>query len=222
MRRSLVLLVLLAAAGLGFARAEQLKLELSPVGYPEVATRFSLTCVRGFRCDGSHRAQLSFVLRRPARVSLAIVRPDGRLVRLLGPSRLRPKGRVRAAWDGRTDAGARVPDGSYRLRVGIGEGREITIPSPIVVDDVAPRIEPLGRGDPLRYRVSEAAAVRLAVWHVGPGRTPRKPVTYYRPRHGRIHWDEDALRPGTTVLLVLRAADAAGNRSSTRLFATAR
>src|SRR6187401_498917 len=79
--------VLIAAAAAAFLRAEQLKLERSPVASPSIQKYFSATCTAGTRhCDPSHRAALSFRLRRPATVSLAIVDPSGHVVRqLTGP-----------------------------------------------------------------------------------------------------------------------------------------
>ena len=85
--------VLIAASAVAFLRAEHLKLERSPVAKPSIQKYFSATCTVGTRhCKPSHRAALSFSLRRPATVSLAIVDGGGHVVRTLSGPVARPKG----------------------------------------------------------------------------------------------------------------------------------
>ena len=87
--------VLVAASAVAFLRAEHLKLERSPVAKPSIQKYFSATCTAGTRhCSPSHRAALSFSLRRPATVSLAIVDGGGHVVRRLSGPVARPKGPV--------------------------------------------------------------------------------------------------------------------------------
>ena len=101
--------VLIAAAAVAFLRAEHLKLERSPVAKPSIQKFFSPTCLAGTRhCSPSHRAALSFTIRRPATVALAIVDGDGHVVRRLSGPVARPGAR-----SGRRGTGAQ-PRGSSR------------------------------------------------------------------------------------------------------------
>jgi FlgD Ig-like domain len=210
--------VLIAAAAVAFLRAEQLKLERSPVAGPSIQKHFSATCTPGTRhCDPSHRAALSFRLRRPATVALAIVDSSGRVVRRLAGPVKRPAGEVRTSWDGRTGSGALAPDGDYRLRVELRSlGRTITIPDTIGLDDTPPviTIESAAGALPLRYGVSERSrvwAVARASDFTGPGDPPR---ASFRGRNGVIHFFPARQLPaGTPISLVLVALDAAGNAS---------
>ena len=83
----LVIGVLLTASGLAFLRAEQLKLERSPVGATRLQKYFSTTCPvhQHTRC-ASHSALLRFRMRVPARVALEIRSTSGAVVRHLTPA----------------------------------------------------------------------------------------------------------------------------------------
>ncbi|HSD00878.1 MAG TPA: FlgD immunoglobulin-like domain containing protein, partial [Gaiellales bacterium] len=211
--------VLIAAAGAAFLRAEQLKLQRSPIAGPSIQRHFSATCTAGTRhCDPSHRAALSFRLRRPATIALAIVDSGGHVVRRLAGPMARPAGEVRTSWDGRTPAGHLAPDGEYRLRVELRSlGRTITIPDPLALDDTPPviTVESPAGAVPLRYTVSE----RCRVWAVarmadftGPGDPPR---ASFRGRDGVVNFKPVRQIPaGTPINLVLVALDAAGNASA--------
>jgi hypothetical protein len=211
--------VLIAAAAAAFLRAEQLKLERSPVASPSIQKYFSATCTAGTRhCNPSHRAELSFRLRRPATVALAIVDASGHVVRQLTGPVARPEGEVHTSWDGRTTAGELAADGDYHLRVDLRSlDRTITIPDPLVLDDTPPVITVESRPGavPLRYRVSERArvwAVARAAGFTGPGDPPR---ASFRGRNGVVHFQPARRIPaGTPISLVLVALDAAGNAST--------
>jgi hypothetical protein len=211
--------VLLVAAAAAFLRAEHLKLERSPVARPSIQKYFSATCTAGTRhCSPSHRAALSFTLRRPATVALAIVDSDGHLVRRLGGPAARPKGAVSTTWDGRTDSGALAPDGDYHLRVELRSlDRTITIPDPLVLDDTRPvvTVESPPGAIPVRYGVSERArvwAVARIADYTGAGDAPR---ASFRGRNGVVHFQHARqIPPGTPIDLVLVALDAAGNSST--------
>src|SRR5436309_8647233 len=93
-----VIAVMLAASGLAFLRAEQLKLERSPVGGTHVQKYFSTTCAPlhpHTRC-ASHSVLMTFRLRKAGRVGLEIVSPSGVTVKRLTPAagRRLPMGRV--------------------------------------------------------------------------------------------------------------------------------
>ena len=190
--------VLIAASAVAFLRAEHLKLERSPVAKPLIQKFFSATCMAGTRhCSPSHRAALSFTIRRPATVALAIVDGDGHVVRRLSGPVARPKGVIRTSWDGRTASGRLAPDGDYHLRVELRSlDRTITIPNPVVLDDTPPVItvrSPAGE-TPVRYRVSE----RARVWAVArvanyTGQRRRAAGLLPGPERGRQlqGWDED-------------------------------
>jgi FlgD Ig-like domain len=213
----IVIAVLLAASGLAFLRAEQVKLERSPVGGTKLQKYFSTTCPihRKTRCT-SHSALLRFRLRKPAKVALAIENSAGEIVRRLTPAagERRPRGPVKLRWNGRTDSGAPAPPGTYHLRVDLlSLGRVITIPDPIELDNTRPTLTLLsGHGVlPLRYRTSEPAVVYVVARGVGAaaGR-----AALYRGHSGRVHFRHTQL-DGSTVRITLVAVDRAGNTSTT-------
>jgi len=210
--------VLIAASAVAFLRAERLKLDRSPVAGPSIQKHFSATCTPGTRhCSPSHRAALSFRLRRPATIALAIVDSSGHVVRRLSGPAAHPAGEVRTSWDGRTASGELAPDGDYRLRVELRSlDRTITIPDTVGLDDTPPVItitSPPGTL-PLRYDVSERSrvwAVARAANYTGPGDPPR---ASFRGRNGVIHFKPARqIAAGTPISLVLVALDAAGNAS---------
>jgi hypothetical protein len=208
----IVIAVLLAASGLAFLRAEQLKLERSPVGGTKLQKYFSTTCPihPKTRCT-SHSALLRFRLRKPATVALAIVNSSGDIIRRLTPAegeRL-PRGPVKLRWNGRTDARATAPQGTYHLRVDLlSLGQVITAPDPIELDNTPPTLTLLGRrGElPLRYSTSEPAVVYVIAR--GAGR-----AALYRGRGGRVHFRHTRLS-GSEAQITLTAVDRAGNRST--------
>jgi FlgD Ig-like domain len=220
-RRSLTLLAvaLLLASAAAFAWTEKLKLERPALGATRFVHRFAPTC-------GCRRsvARLSFRLRRPERLEVAVVsKEDEHVVRTLAEGLQRPEGRVVLRWDGRDDAGRIVPDGAYRLRVHLEEaGRIVLLRRQVKVDTRPPRVRLLGVSDTvltlgrttisLRYEASELGKPLLLV--------DRQLALRGRPhrarRPGTISWDgtvrSRTVRPGMhDVALVLR--DEAGNRS---------
>jgi hypothetical protein len=211
--------VLIVAAAAAFLRAEHLKLERSPVARPSIQKYFSATCTAGTRhCSPSHRATLSFMLRRPATVALSIVDAGGHEVRRLGGPQARAKGVVTTSWDGRTASGALAPDGDYHLRVDLRSlGRTITVPDPLVLDDTRPvvTVESPPGAVPVRYAVSERArvwAVARIADYAGTGDAPR---ASFRGRNGVVNFQRARqIPPGTPISLVLVALDAAGNSST--------
>jgi hypothetical protein len=212
----IVIGVLLAASGLAFLRAEQVKLERSPVGGTKLQKYFSTTCPihRTTRCT-SHSALLRFRLRKPATVALTIESSSGDIIRRLTPTageRL-PRGPVKMRWNGRTDTGATAPQGTYHLRVDLRSlGRVITIPDPIELDNTPPTLTLLGRRGalPLRYSTSEPAVVYVIAR--GEGADAGR-AALYRGRGGRVHFRRTRLA-GSDVQIMLMAVDRAGNRSA--------
>jgi hypothetical protein len=179
------------------------------------------------------RARVSFWIVRGDDVSVSIVDGGGRIVRtLLDGYRLPERVRITRWWDGRTESGAVVPDGRYRVRIAlIHQGRTIDLPRAIRVDTRPPRprvasIEPRAGDRPaflpqegidavtVRVAGTERRRARLVIW--------RTDVTPPR-RVGRIviPFDQDTARwdgtlggrpaPAGTYLMGVLVADRPGN-----------
>ena len=212
-----VIAVMLAASGLAFLRAEQLKLERSPIGGTQVEKFFSTTCQPlhpHTRCS-SHSALMTFRLRKAGRVALAIVNGSGATVEQLTPAagQRRPRGRVTVRWNGRTDSGAQAPEGSYHLRVHlISLGRTITIPDSTQLDLTPPTVtlESAPGSHVIRYSTSEPAI--LLVRATGTGSNAGHSALF-RGHGGRVHFRRTKLA-GAEVTVTLVAVDRAGNRSA--------
>ena len=212
--------VLIAASAVAFLRAEHLKLERSPVAKPSIQKFFSATCIAGTRhCSPSHRAALSFTLRRPATVALAIVDGDGHVVRTAERPGRAPQGRR----SGRRGTGA-PPRASSRPTAtttcastcgrSTGRSRSPTRWCSTTRRRWSPsRARPATT--PVRYGVSERArvwAVARIANYTGPGDAPR---ASFRGRNGVVHFKPSRkIPPGTPIDLVLVALDAAGNSST--------
>ncbi len=203
-----LLVALLGATAVVFVITEGLKLEPSPVTKVFVTKIFSPTC----EC-GTNFARIHFRLRKPDRMTLAIVDGGDRLVRtLVGPVH-RSKGSVTASWDGRDEAGSVVTDGNYLPRVHLRH-RTILMQNRIRVDttppvlrlrQVGPRVVEPGKRLKVRYLVSEPARIRVFL-------NGRRVV---RGRSTRLKWKvewEVRGRPGRYRLTVA-ARDVAGNLS---------
>ncbi len=214
----IVIGVLLAASGLAFLRAEQLKLERAPVGGTHLQKYFSTTCspVRPATRCSSHSALLRFRLRTAGRVALAISDGSGKIVDHLTPAsgRRLPRGQVSVRWNGGVDGGGTAADGVYHLRVALlSLHRVITIPDPVELDNTAPTLTLLSRPGslPIRYRTSEAAVVFVRAIGLGPD-TGRS--TLFHGRAGVAHFHRSGLT-GAQVRITLVAVDPAGNASAT-------
>ena len=212
-----VIAVMLAASGLAFLRAEQLKLERSPVGGTHVKKYFSTTCAPVHphtRC-ASHSSLMSFRLRQPGRVALAIVDTSGDTIERLTPAagRQMRKGRVTLRWDGHTDGGGNAPEGTYHLRVHLlSLGRTITIPDPIELDLTPPTLTLLSKpgSRPVRYETSEPGVVLVRATGTG---SDAGHGALFRGRDGRVRFRHTKLA-GAEVSVTLVAVDRAGNRSA--------
>lgn len=211
-------LVLLAASAVAFGRIESLKLETNPVSGPTITSVFSPVC----DCP-TRRAQISFRLVHRGALTLAITTPQNEVVRTLVDGKRFRAGRHHFTWNGRSDSGALVPDGAYRIRVLLGgQHRKIVLPKNIVVDTVKPKltlvsakpttISPDGdhRSDSisLSYRLDEHAHVRVLVnGHVAV-------IGHGAPLAGTLHWGGTLHRqvlPAGTYGVTLVAEDLAGN-----------
>ncbi len=219
-----LVLVLLGGTAVAFGVIEGFKLERSPITAPDIDPTFSPVC----RCP-QRRALIAFKLRKTRTLTVSVVADGNRLVRTLvagkrfhGNTRLR----LKFHWDGRDEAGALVPDGSYRVRINVGgQHRAIVLPKEIVVDTKPPHvrlvsarprvISPDGdhRHDELAvgYRVSEPATVRLLV-----NGNIRVRGAHTRPS-GTLYWPGTANGkplPAGGYQVQLVARDLAGNRSA--------
>jgi hypothetical protein len=212
-----VIAVMLAASGLAFLRAEQLKLERSPVGGTHVQKYFSTTCRPlhpHTRC-ASHSALITFRLRKAGRVALEIVNTSGATVERLTPQagRQMAQGRVALRWHGRTDSGTQAPQGTYHLCVHLlSLGRTITIPDPTELDLTPPTVtlESAPGSHVIRYRTSEPAIVLVRANGTGPNAGHS---ALFRGHNGRVHFRRTKLA-GAQVTVTLVAVDRAGNRSA--------
>ena len=214
----MLVVALLAATAIAFGVTQRLKLERGPIAGPDIAKVFSPVC----RC-AKERASIEFRLRQAATLTIGIVDEDGDQVRTLIRDRPYPAGRVAVVWNGRDDAGERVPDGEYRPRVELGR-REIVMPNRIEVDTRAPRIRitkvsrdvfsPDGDGRldsvTVRYAQTERAQPSLFV----NGRFFEQ--KYSRLETGEFRWfgrRAGRALPAGSYALSLRTDDVAGNRS---------
>jgi hypothetical protein len=215
-----LLLLLLVATTVAFAITEGLKLESSPIRSVAVDKTFSPTC----DCETSE-ATVRFRLQKADRLTLSIVDEKGHEVATLIAPESTKEGKVFAAWDGRDDAGAIVPDGEYRPRVHLERAhRTIVLPNPIRVDTRPPEISLVrlrprvfspdndGRNDKVAavYHVDEPAHALLFVdGHLrvrGKFAKPQGKLDWF----GRVnHHAFPAGRYGIT----LAARDIAGNLS---------
>ncbi len=210
---ALVLALLVTTAG-AFALTESLKLEKSPITGTKVQKTFSPTCGCPTRV-----ARIAFRLRTANRLTAVIVDSGGTVVRTLVAGRRVPKGLVVLRWNGRDDAGALLPDGSYKPRVHLSSDRRtILLPNPIRLDtrppkasivSVVPRVFTPGFGRiTVTYRVSEPASAILYVNGI------RRVRSRFHPLQGKIQWfgtlGAEQL-PAGTYRLQLAAVDLAGN-----------
>lgn len=174
--------------------------------------------------------RLSFRLKRDDDVTVSIVDADGSSVRGLADSRpVRAYRRLSLQWDGRTDEGARAPDGLYRARVGLRhQGRSVLIPGSMrldvtpprpVVTSVAPDIFPeRGRGSiGIRFRGTTRYPPEFLVYRTD---VPRPRLVARIPgRRGQSDavWDgriEGRRAPPGTYLAAVRVRDRAGNEGT--------
>ena len=202
-------LVLIALCAAAFLRAEQLKLHHSAVAHPHVRQAFSPGCTDPGCLPA---ARLSFTLRKAQALVLAIVDADGNVTRTIATGRRYRKGPVVLHWDGSTDSGGQAPDGRYRLRVTLADGREVTIPDAFIVDTVPPtiRIDRVRRGPAalaIHYTRSLGNGYALMIVRQGSRIVLQKRVI---PHVAHLAYGQVA--PGR-YLIEMVAVDQAGNRT---------
>lgn len=234
-QRRLSLLAALAFALLAVATVAAFVITQHLKSSPTVLQRFVEQ--RFFSPDGNgvqDRARLSFTLREADDITVFVIAPDGEVVRELAHDRhVGADRRVRLAWDGRGSDGLLEPDGLYTVRVRLRRlGRLLTVPQPLVLDTVPPkvvaRVRPRVRSGPVVLPRRDGRGLRVRV----PGSTPGPSLSIYstdgaRPRlvervHGSprrryVRWDGrlgGAPAPPGSYLVAVRVRDAAGNAAS--------
>lgn len=180
------------------------------------------------------RARIGFLLKEADDVTVTVVGRDGEPVRRLTRNRSLPAYKqLRLKWDGRDDDGQRVPDGVYRVQVGLRtQGRTVLLPRNIELDttppkprvlSVGPETTPLPRPELLPRRDGKPARVRMFL----PGRKSR--VVVYRTdvvparevlaqpvESGTTTWEWNGVVDGRkvaqgTYLVAVETRDRAGN-----------
>jgi len=211
---TVVVLALLGCTAAAFAVTENLKLEKSPI------SRTSVSKVVAPDSLSNDTAAISFLLRKPDRLTVEIVNGSGDVVRTLARGKAARAGTQQFTWDGRNDANEVVRDATYRPRVHLArEHRTILMPNPIrmdatppliKLDSVRPRVLAPDTGASLvriRYRTSERAR---AILYIDGDR--RVTVRRYL-RGGKLDWRGRGVRslaPGPHRVR-LRALDLATN-----------
>ncbi len=184
--------------------------------------------------DGRHEvAHASFVLERPDTITVRVLRDNGDVVAtLMANRRAAAHKRLRVTWDGRDNAGRRVPDGIYRYRVNLqDQGRAVFLPRGVRIDTKAPhpRVQRIGRDNDEPDILPRPDHQPLTIRFYNPARSSPTEVLIYRtnpdPRlvwsqtlPGGVRsltWDGTAqdgtpLEPGTYAV-TLRTRDVAGN-----------
>jgi hypothetical protein len=133
---TIVVLALLAATAAAFAITEGAKLERSPIAGTVVDPMFSP--------EGKAKpvAHIAFRIRKPERIRVWIENGDGENVRELQATRnVRAGTRMQLVWNGFSDNGIVVPDGTYSPVVKLFRShRTIVLPSTIRLDTKPPTI----------------------------------------------------------------------------------
>jgi flagellar hook capping protein FlgD len=211
-----LVLALLGCTAAAFAVTEGLKLQKSPI------TNTVVDKIVAPDSSGNAIASISFVLRKPDRLTVQIVNGNGDVIRTLARARPARRGSLQFRWNGRDDEGHVVPDGNYRPRVHLArERRTIGLPNVIRMDATPPLIRLVSvrpavfspDGDfkrdfvRIRYQTNEKAQAVLYV------DGDRRTTVRRRLRVGKLDWGGKAardLKPGLHRIR-LRAIDSAGN-----------
>jgi len=214
---AVVVVALLGGSAAAFAFTEHVKLERSPVYRTKVGKVLGPNC----RCQHRH-IQITFTLRKPDRLSVAIVDSEERVVRTLLSPEPRSAGVQHFVWYGRDEAGQVVPAGTYKPRLHLAnQHRTILMPNPIKVDTkaptialvaLAPRVFSPGRAFrknhvSVQWRANEAVQALLYV--DGQLRVHRRRFI----EKGALPWLGTG-QPAGRYRLVLRAVDRTGNVSA--------
>jgi hypothetical protein len=183
------------------------------------------------KCDKDH-VTLRFDLPEAQRVTVSLVNRDGEVVKTFADDLFLSNGTHPFRWDGRGDDGLVVPDGAYRMRVGLREeGRSVTAPRVLRVDTRPPRPRivavtpptvvpgsPTRRGRArIRFAGPTNPAPVIGVWRTDGGKA--RQVAGFTGRRGRQTATWDGLvngkpAPEGAYALSVTVRDKAGNRGS--------
>jgi flagellar hook assembly protein FlgD len=193
--------------------------------------------VRGvFSPNGDGRfdvTRLTFRVKETDDVSVSVLNADGDEVRdLLGGRHVTKGTLVRLKWDGRTDDGARAPDGRYRYRITLQhEGRSVLLASSVRLDTTPPRPLVTSIGPSHAFGPELMPNGADAVVHLdAPGHNPVVRLFKTAPGPTRLVLEDDSLQDGAkvwtwdgktpsgrpvspgTYLVSIETRDVAGNR----------
>jgi hypothetical protein len=175
---------------------------------------------------------LRFDLPKAQRVTVSLVNRQGEVVKTFADDVYLSKGTHPFRWDGRGDDGVVVPDGIYRLRVGLrAEGRSVTAPRVLHVDTrpphprivavTPPTMVPGSGGRRARARIRFVGpsnpAPQFGVWRTDGGKA--RQVDGFSGRRGRQTGLWDGLvngkpAPEGSYAFSVTVQDRAGNRGS--------
>jgi hypothetical protein len=219
--------VLVVATGAAFFLTQRLK--LAPRAVRTLTVTRAISPYVPYR-----RASIRIRLTRPDRATVSIIDSRGDVVRRLVTDRpYRPDQRIQVFWNGRDAGGRVVPDGVYRVRVGLRrQGRSVVLLDTITVDGTPPRplvrvrrsssatgpmLMPVRGGGPVRFTVmgTQLRTERLFVVRTDRGR-PRIATRLHARASttGDGTWDgRIAGRPAPpgTYVIVARDTDPVGN-----------
>jgi hypothetical protein len=226
---TVTLLGLLVATSAAFAITEHLKLEKSPLYAVQVSVGATGQLHRGqpvvfspvCNCP-TNVARIGWKVRHPDRVTVTIVDSADHPVATRGNDHRLLGARIaqHLVWDGRTDAGAVVPDGVYHAWIHLAnEGRTFKFGKNITVDTQPPEVvsatglKPVllagpGRSVAVKYAFSEPAHALVYLGDrriiVGHKSAPQAKVKWT----GRLYHRQ---LPAGTYVLSIGAQDLAGN-----------
>jgi hypothetical protein len=203
---------------------------------PSVVQGFTLTPLFSPNRDGrKDRAYVNFKLKDTDDVTVSVINHEGDEVRVLADDRrLAAYTPTRFMWNGRTDAGAMAPDGSYRIRITLRrEGRSITLqrivrldltpPRPRVISigptkGPGPEVLPLPEGGPAEaHLLAPGRDPVIRLFKMSPG-VPRLVLEDDKLSDGAKEWQWDGRTPSGhpvspgTYLVTIETRDLAGNR----------
>jgi hypothetical protein len=183
------------------------------------------------RCDKSH-VTVRFDLPKAQRVTVSLVNRQGEVVKTFADDLFLSKGTHPFRWDGRGDDGLIVPDGIYRMRVGLREeGRSVTAPRVLHVDTRPPHPRIVAVTPPTLVPGSGTRRDRARIRFVGPSNPPpvigvwrtdggkARQVAGFSGRRGRRTATWDGLvngkpAPAGAYAFSVTVQDKAGNKGS--------
>jgi N,N-dimethylformamidase beta subunit-like protein/flagellar hook capping protein FlgD len=203
---------------------------------PPVLSRLTVLPFFSPNRDGRYDvARVSFKVKKTDDVSVAVLDSSGDEVReLMGGRRVASSELVRLKWDGRTDDGARAPDGRYRYRITLQhEGRSVVPATSVRLDTTPPRprVTSIGPrhtfgpellptsegGDADVHLQAPGAKPVIRLFKTGPGPT-RLVLEDKTLPDGATVWHWNGLTPSGrpvspgTYLVSIETRDQAGNR----------